>query len=221
MSEHVPDPEPLRAVESRRRIRSATGVDPAEVFDHEKIERGVRLLLEGIGLDPDSEELKRTPERVAQEFDEIFAGLLVDPVDVLTVVFEEGHDEMIMVRDIPLASMCEHHLLPFVGKAHIAYIPNEQGQITGLSKVARLVDVVAKRPNLQERLTTQIANTLVEALDPRGVLVVVEARHLCMDMRGVRMPGSQTVTSAIRGSFRADDRTRAEALALISGERNG
>jgi GTP cyclohydrolase IA len=216
LSEHEPvKPLPL----SRDRVRHVTGVDPATVFDHDKIEAGVRLLLEGIGLDPDSDELKRTPERVAREFDEIFAGLLVDPQDVLAVVFEEGHDEMVLVRDIPLQSVCEHHLLPFIGKAHVGYVPNSKGQITGLSKLARLVDVVAKRPNLQERLTTTIADVLERALEPRGVIVVVEARHLCMDMRGVRMPGSQTVTSAVRGIFRSDDRTRAEAFALVNGER--
>lgn len=215
MSEHVPPSYPA----SRERVRHITGVDPSTVFDHEKIERAVRLLLEAIGLDPDSDALRDTPARVAREYDEIFGGLLIEPRDVLTVMFEEGHDEMVMVRDIPLQSVCEHHLLPFIGKAHVAYIPNEKGQITGLSKLARLVDVVAKRPNLQERLTTTIADTLEETLDPRGVLVVIEARHLCMDMRGVRMPGSQTVTSTVRGIFRKDRRTRSEALALIHGER--
>ncbi|MBW3561335.1 MAG: GTP cyclohydrolase I FolE [Actinobacteria bacterium] len=205
---------------SRERVRQVTGVDPATVFDHDKIERAVRMLFEAIGEDPDREGLRDTPQRVAREYDEIFAGLLVDPGDVLTVVFEEGHDEMVMVRDIPLHSMCEHHLLPFVGRAHVAYIPNEKGQITGLSKIARLVDVIAKRPNLQERLTTTIADVLEERLEPRGVLVVVEAHHLCMDMRGVRKPGSQTVTSAVRGTIRSDPRTRAEAMALIHGDRS-
>lgn len=204
---------------SRERVRHATGVDPSQVFDHAKIERAVRMLFEAIGEDPDREGLVDTPARVAREYDEIFAGLLVDPGDVLTVVFEEGHDEMVMVRDIPLHSMCEHHLLPFVGRAHVAYIPNEKGQITGLSKIARLVDVVAKRPNLQERLTTTVADVLEERLEPRGALVVVEARHLCMDMRGVRKPGSETVTSTVRGIFRSDPRTRAEAMALIHGDR--
>ncbi|MFN2555838.1 MAG: GTP cyclohydrolase I FolE [Nitriliruptorales bacterium] len=189
------------------------------MFDHDKIKRGVRLILEGIGEDPDREGLRDTPERVAREYDEIFAGLLVDPRDVLAVVFEEDHDEMVMIRDIPIHSICEHHLLPFVGRAHVAYVPNTRGQITGLSKLARLVDVVAKRPTLQERMTTNIADTLVEMLEPRGVLVVVEARHYCMEMRGVRKPGSQTVTSAVRGLFRDDPRTRAEAMAFIGSPR--
>jgi GTP cyclohydrolase IA len=214
-----PAPEPPNGPRSRERIRHLTGVDPATAFDHDKIAQAVRLLFEAIGEDPDREGLAQTPERIARQYDEIFAGLLVDPRDVLTVVFEEdGHDEMVMVRDIPFHSLCEHHLLPFHGRAHVAYIPNERGQITGLSKLARLVDVVAKRPNVQERMTTVIADTIEDVLDPRGVLVVVEARHLCMDMRGVRLPGSQTVTSAVRGNFRADPRTRAEAMALIHGE---
>ncbi len=216
MSEHEPM---LPADHSRSRVRHITGVSPTGLFDHDKIKRGVRLILEGIGEDPDREGLRDTPERVAREFDEIFAGLLVDPGSVLAVVFEEGHDEMVMVRDIPVHSMCEHHLLPFVGRAHVAYVPNTRGQITGLSKLARLVDVVAKRPNLQERMTTDIADALVEKLEPRGVLVVVEARHYCMEMRGVRKPGSQTVTSAVRGLFRDDPRTRAEAMALIGSPR--
>ncbi|HEX2027566.1 MAG TPA: GTP cyclohydrolase I FolE [Nitriliruptorales bacterium] len=216
MSEHEPV---LPADHSRQRVRHITGVAPDQVFDHDKIKRAVRLLFEAVGEDPDREGLRDTPDRVARLYDEIFAGLLVDPEEVLTVVFEEGHDEMVMVRDIPLFSVCEHHLLPFSGRAHVAYIPNEKGQITGLSKIARLVDVVAKRPNLQERLTTTVADTLERKLQPRGVLVVVETRHLCMDMRGVRKPGSRMVTSAIRGTFRADPRTRAEAMALINAPR--
>lgn len=216
MSEHEPI---LRDDLPPSRVSHIPGPSPAPMFDHDKIKRGVRLILEGIGEDPDREGLRETPDRVAREYDEIFAGLLFDPRDVLTVVFEEGHDEMVMVRDIPLHSMCEHHLLPFVGRAHVAYIPNRRGQITGLSKLARLVDVIAKRPNLQERLTTDIADTLVEMLEPRGVLVVVEARHYCMEMRGVRKPGTQTVTSAVRGTFREDPRTRAEAMALVASPR--
>lgn len=200
-------------------MRHITGVEPVREFDHDKIRRAVRLLFEAIGEDPDREGLRETPDRVSREYDEIFAGLLIEPSDVLSVVFEEGHDEMVMVRDIPLHSMCEHHLLPFVGRAHVAYIPNERGQITGLSKIARLVDVVAKRPSLQERLTTSVADILEETLQPRGVLVVIEARHFCMEMRGVRKPGSETVTSAVRGIFRSDQRTRAEAMALIGGTR--
>jgi GTP cyclohydrolase I len=148
-------------------------------------------------------------------YEEIFAGIGADGASALDVVFEEGHDEMIMVRDIPLASVCEHHLIPFIGKAHVAYIPNKTGQITGLSKLARLVELLARRPQVQERLTTQIADAIEDALDPRGVLVVIEAEHLCMSMRGVRKPGSQTVTSAVRGSFRDNDATRAEAMGLI------
>jgi GTP cyclohydrolase IA len=201
------------------RIRVTTGLEPAALFDHDKIRTAVRLLFEGLGVDPDDLPVRDTPERVARMCDEIFAGLLVDPVDVLDVVFEEGHDELILERDIPFASMCEHHLVPFTGRAHVGYIPNTSGQITGLSKLARLVDVVAKRPNLQERMTTTIADTLVTALAPRGVIVVLEAEHLCMSMRGVRKPGAVTVTSAVRGSLRQDARTRAEAMMLIIGHR--
>ena len=169
-----------------------------------------------IGEDPERDGLVRTPQRVADMFVEIFAGVGVDPSEELRVVFEAGHDEMVMVRDIPLASICEHHLIPFIGRAHVAYIPNDKGQITGLSKLARLVDLVSKRPQVQERLTVQIADAIEEALDPRGVLVVVEAEHLCMSMRGVKKPGSETVTSAVRGMFRTNDATRAEAMGLIN-----
>lgn len=198
-----------------QRVRLVTGLEPRTTFDHDMIRRGVRLLLEGVGLDPDADRFARTPERVAQMYDEVFAGLLVDPADVVDVVFEEGHDELILVRDIPLASTCEHHLVPFVGRAHVGYIPNLQGQVTGLSKLVRLVDAVAKRPNLQERMTSTIADTLMRALSPRGVLIVVEAEHLCMTMRGVRKPGATTVTSAVRGRMRKDPRTRAEVMALL------
>lgn len=184
-------------------------------FDPEIIERAVGEILKAIGEDADREGLRRTPQRVAEMFNELFSGLHADPAAVLDVVFEAGHDEMIMVRDIPLYSMCEHHLIPFLGKAHVAYIPNLRGQITGLSKLARLVDVLARRPQVQERLTTQIADAIEQALDPRGVLVVIEAEHLCISMRGVRKPGSQTVTSAVRGMFRENDATRAEAMRLI------
>ncbi|MBW3665823.1 MAG: GTP cyclohydrolase I FolE [Actinobacteria bacterium] len=197
-------------------VRHVTGANARAVFDHDKIRTAVRMLFEAIGEDPDREGLRDTPDRVAREFDEIFAGLLVDPRDIVSVVFDEGHDEMVMQRDIPFASMCEHHLLPFVGRAHVAYIPNDKGQITGLSKLARLVDVLAKRPNLQERMTTRIADVLVEVLEPRGVMVVLEARHFCMEMRGVRKPGADTVTSTVRGIFRDDPRTRAEAMTLLS-----
>jgi GTP cyclohydrolase I len=184
-------------------------------FDRAAIVAAVRTILDGIGEDSGRDGLLRTPERVADMYEEIFAGLGKDPADELDVVFELDHDEMIMVRDISLASICEHHLIPFIGKAHVAYIPNESGQITGLSKLARLVDLLSKRPQVQERLTTQIADSIERALDPRGVLVVIEAEHLCMSMRGVRKPGSQTVTSAVRGIFRDNDATRAEAMGLI------
>ena len=176
----------------------------------------MRELLSAIGEDPAREGLRRTPERVAEMYEELFSGLGRDPVDELDVLFDEGHDEMIMVRDISLYSVCEHHLIPFLGHAHVAYIPNTKGCITGLSKIARLVDVLAKRPQVQERLTTQIADALEQALHPRGVLVVIEAEHLCMTMRGVRKPGSQTVTSTVRGMFRKSEATRAEAMNLIA-----
>jgi GTP cyclohydrolase I len=182
------------------------------VFDHDKIAQGVRLILEGIGDDPSRPGIADTPDRVASMYEEIFAGIDRDPAEVLTVVQGADHDEMVMVRDIPLYSQCEHHLLPFVGRAHVAYIPARDGRITGLSKIARVVDLLSKRPQVQERLTTQIAEALEGALEPRGVFVLIEAEHLCMTMRGVRKPGAQTVTSAVRGLFRSDARTRAEAL---------
>jgi GTP cyclohydrolase I len=185
-------------------------------LDRPAIQDAVRRILEAIGENPERDGLQRTPERVAEMYAEIFAGIDADPTEVLDIVFETDHDEMIMVRDIPLQSICEHHLIPFTGKAHVAYIPNTKGQITGLSKVARLVDLLARRPQVQERLTTQIADALEEALEPRGVLVVIEAEHLCMSMRGVRKPGSQTVTSAVRGMFRDNEATRAEAMGLIN-----
>jgi GTP cyclohydrolase IA len=183
--------------------------------DPQSVEEGVRLILEGIGEDVGRQGLKETPRRVAEMYQEIFAGLREDPEAVIDVTFDEGHDEMIMVRDIWMASLCEHHLIPFLGKAHVAYIPNRDGRITGLSKVARLVEVLARRPQVQERLTTQIAEFLERALSPRGVFVVIEAEHLCMSMRGVKKPGSITVTSAVRGVFKTDARTRAEAMGLI------
>lgn len=204
---------------SDERVRVLTGLRPTGVFDHDRIRQGVRLLLEGLGLDPEDPRLRGTPDRVARMYDEIFAGLLVEPTEVLDVVFEEHHDEIVLVRDIPFSSVCEHHLVPFVGRAHVGYLPNDAGQVTGLSKLARLVDVVAKRPGLQERITTTIADALVEALNPRGVLVVIEAEHFCMSMRGVRKPGAMTVTSAVRGMMRDDPSTRAEAMALVLGHR--
>lgn len=190
-------------------------------FDLDKVERGVRLILEGIGEDLERDGVRDTPARVARMWQEITTGLRGDPTEVLQVVFEEGHDEMVMVRDIPLYSVCEHHLIPFIGKAHVAYIPNEQGRLTGLSKLARLVDGLARRPQVQERLTAQIADALVERLDPRGAMVVIEAEHLCMSMRGVRKPGAITVTSAVRGQFRDAMSTRMEAMNLIGVTRLG
>jgi GTP cyclohydrolase I len=189
---------------------------PSPAYDADEVKDSVRRILAAIGEDPDREGLARTPERVAEMFSELFSGMGRDPTEELDVVFDAGHDEMIMVRDIPLWSTCEHHLIPFIGKAHVAYIPNTSGQITGLSKLARVVDVLARRPQVQERLTTQIADALEKALAPRGVLVVIEAEHLCMSMRGVRKPGSQTVTSAVRGMFRSNEATRAEAMNLIT-----
>ena len=187
----------------------------ADEFDAAKVEEGVRLILEGIGEDPGREGLKDTPHRVADMYREVFSGLHQDPEAVVDITFEAGHDEMIMVRDITLQSLCEHHLTAIVGRAHVAYIPGKDGRITGLSKLARLVDVLSRRPQVQERLTTEIADVLERALNPRGVFVVIEAEHFCMSMRGVRKPGSETVTSAVRGVFRRDPRTRAEALGLI------
>jgi GTP cyclohydrolase I len=184
-------------------------------IDRDKIQRAVRLIIEGIGDDPDREGVVDTPRRVADMYEEIFAGVGEDPVEAITVVPGADHDEMIMVKDIPLQSLCEHHLLVFNGRAHVAYIPNKDGRITGLSKIARVVDLYSKRLQVQERLTTQIADAIEQALEPRGVFVVIEAEHLCMTMRGVKKPGSMTVTSAVRGLFRSDERTRQEAIALI------
>jgi GTP cyclohydrolase I len=200
---------------SAARVEHVTGVAPAGVFDHAKIEEAVRMILEAIGEDPDRPGIADTPARVARAYDEVFAGLLIDPADVISVTFDEAHDEIVMMRDIPFHSMCEHHLVPFMGEAHVAYLPSKDGRITGLSKLARLVDVCAKRPGLQERMTTQIADALERALEPRGVLVVIEARHLCMEMRGIRKPGATTVTSTVRGIFRENEKTRAEAMALL------
>jgi GTP cyclohydrolase IA len=185
-------------------------------FDLPRIERAVREILLGIGEDPDREGLQDTPARVARAYAEQFVGLTQTPADVLTTVFDIGHDEMVIVKDIEMYGTCEHHLVPFIGVAHIGYIPNEKGQITGLSKLARLVDVYARRPQVQERMTCQVADALVDILEPRGVIVVIEAEHLCMAMRGVKKPGARTVTSAVRGAFR-DTVTRAEAMSLIYG----
>ncbi len=184
-------------------------------FDHEKVRRGVRLILEGVGEDPDREGLVETPARVADMYQEVLGGIGRDAGAELTVVKGADHDEMIMIRGIPMFSLCEHHLTPFSGVAHVAYLPNADGRITGLSKIARVVDVLSKRLQVQERLTTEIADALDRALEPKGVFVVLEAEHLCMTMRGVKKPGSVTVTSAVRGRFRSDARTRAEAMSLI------
>ncbi len=192
--------------------------DPTTItVDRPRIERAVREILVAIGEDPDRDGLLDTPARVARMYEEICSGLREEPSEHLRKVFEADHDEMVMVRDIPLYSLCEHHLVPFIGKAHVAYIPNMQGRITGLSKVARLVDGFARRPQVQERLTQQIAGALDDTLEPRGVLVVIEAEHLCMSMRGVRKPGSSTVTSAVHGVFRDNPASRMEAMQFITG----
>jgi GTP cyclohydrolase I len=190
--------------------------EPPGDFDYARVEAAVREILVAIGEDPDRDGLLDTPARVARAYAEMFRGLHQDPADVLTTTFELGHEEMVLVKDIELASMCEHHLVPFYGFAHVGYIPGPTGRIAGLSKLARLVDVYAKRPQVQERLTSQVANSLVELLAPAGVIVVIEAEHLCMTMRGVRKPGAKTVTSAVRGQLR-DATTRAEAMSLIIG----
>jgi len=185
-------------------------------IDEARIEKAVREILIAIGEDPERDGLQRTPERVAHMYTEIFGGLHENPADHLAVTFEADHDEMVMVRDISLLSSCEHHLTPFAGKAHVAYIPGLDGRITGISKIARLVDGFARRPQVQERLTTQIADALVEVLEPEGVLVMIEAEHFCMSMRGVKKPGALTVTSAVRGLFKTNPATRAEAMSLIT-----
>jgi GTP cyclohydrolase IA len=188
-------------------------------FDLPRIERAVREILLAVGEDPDRDGLRDTPARVARTYAEQFAGLGMHPGDVLTTVFDADHDEMVLVRDIELYSTCEHHLVPFFGRAHVGYIPNEKGQITGLSKLARLVDLYARRPQVQERMTSQIADALMDTLEPRGVVVIIEAEHLCMSMRGVRKPGAKTVTSAVRGCFLSSKSTRAEAMSLLTGNR--
>jgi GTP cyclohydrolase I len=191
----------------------------APEVDQARIQHAVREILLAIGEDPDRDGLLDTPARVARMYAEQFAGLRQQPEDVLTTVFDSQHDEIVLVRDIEMYSMCEHHLVPFFGKAHIGYIPNGKGEITGLSKLARLVDVYARRPQVQERMTCQVADALMRILEPTGVIVVIEAEHLCMSMRGVRKPGAKTVTSAVRGVFRDQARTRAEALSLLFGHR--
>jgi GTP cyclohydrolase IA len=192
--------------------------DEIPAFDHDRAAAAIRELLIAIGEDPEREGLRDTPDRVARAYAELTSGMRQLPSDVLTTTFDLGHDEMVLVRDIELWSMCEHHLVPFTGVAHVGYIPAESGKITGLSKLARLVDVYAKRPQVQERLTTQVADALVTALEARGVIVVIEAEHLCMTMRGVRKAGARTITSAVRGQMH-NAATRSEAMALISSNR--
>ena len=186
-------------------------------FDAARAEAAVRELLLAVGEDPDRPGLKKTPARVARAYAETFAGLVQDPRETLATTFAEDHDELVLVKDIPMYSTCEHHLVPFHGTAHVGYIPADDGRVTGLSKLARLVEVYARRPQVQERMTSQIADALDEVLKPRGVLVVIEAEHLCMAMRGIRKPGATTVTSAVRGQFRDSASTRSEAMSLILG----
>jgi GTP cyclohydrolase IA len=193
--------------------------DTGAVFDQARAEKAVRELLLAVGEDPDREGLQDTPARVARAYREMFAGLYTEPDSVLDRTFDEAHEEMVLVTDIPLYSVCEHHLAPFHGVAHVGYIPNAHGKVTGLSKLARLVDLYAKRPQLQERLTSQVADALDRKLKPRGVIVVIEAEHLCMSMRGIRKPGACTMTSAVRGLLQTSASTRAEALELIKGRR--
>jgi GTP cyclohydrolase I len=192
------------------------GEEPVGPYDADRVERAVREILIGIGENPDRDGLKDTPARVARAYAEIFAGMRQSAEDVLATTFDLGHEEMVLVKDIEVHSVCEHHLVPFHGVAHVGYIPSAEGRITGLSKLARLVDMYAKRPQVQERLTSQIADSLVKILRPRGAIVVMQCEHLCMSMRGIRKPGASTVTSAVRGSMR-DPATRAEAMSLIVG----
>ena len=186
------------------------------MIDKERIKAAVREILIGIGEDPDREGVLETPDRVARMCEEIFAGLHKDPKSVVKVFQEENHEEMVLVKNIPIYSVCEHHLLPFTGTAHVVYIP-KRGRVMGLSKLARIVDIIAKKPQLQERLSSEVANVIMESIDPLGVAVVVEAEHLCMTMRGIKKPGSKTVTSALRGNIKTDARTRAEVMALKNG----
>ena len=205
MSEVPAEPEDVR-------LRPADGVDV------DRAAAAVRELLLAVGEDPDRPGLKETPGRVARSYAEIFAGLWQDPGDILATTFDEDHDEFVLVKDIPMYSTCEHHLVPFHGVAHIGYIPGDDGRVTGLSKLARLVEVYARRPQVQERMTSQIADALADVLKPRGVIVVIEAEHLCMAMRGIRKPGASTVTSAVRGLFRDNVASRSEAMSLILGK---
>jgi GTP cyclohydrolase I len=183
-------------------------------MDKKKIAKAIKMVLEAVGEKPNRADLMGTPERVAQMYQEVLSGIKQDPARELEVLLSQGHDEIVLLKDIPLYSICEHHLLPFIGKVHLAYVP-QGNRVTGLSKLARVVDILAKRLQVQERLTTQIANVIMKKLRPKGVMVVIEAEHLCMSMRGVKKPGTITVTSAVRGIFRANSKTRAETLALI------
>ena len=210
---------PPVVTDQRSALADTVSTNGGARFDSARAEAAVRELLIAVGEDPDREGLRETPARVARAYKELLSGMRMSAEDVLTTTFDIGHDEMILVKDIELWSMCEHHLVPFTGKAHIGYIPNDSGRITGLSKLARLVDLYAKRPQVQERLTTQIADAMMRILEARGAIVVIEAEHLCMTMRGVRKPGSKTVTSAVRGSMH-NAATRNEAMSLImSGSR--
>jgi GTP cyclohydrolase I len=191
------------------------GTPVEQAVDLPRIEHAVREILIALGEDPDRDGLIKTPARVARAYAELFAGLRVDPSKVLKTTFEANHEEMVLVRDIEVMSLCEHHLLPFKGVAHIGYIPGSHGRITGLSKLARLVEVYARRPQVQERLTSQIASMLMSQLDPRGAIVVLECEHMCMEMRGIRKAGARTITSAVRGAFQTDGKVRAEAMSLI------
>ena len=217
----MPDVDGHAAVDGResagaRAVALADGRVRLE-FDHARAEAAIRELLLAVGENPDREGLRETPSRVARAYAEIFAGLYADPDAVLDKTFDENHRELVLVRDIPVSSICEHHLLPFAGVAHVGYIPSTSGHVTGLSKIARLVDLYARRPQVQERITAQVADALVRKLDPQGVLVVIDAEHLCMSMRGVRKAGSRTTTSAVRGLFQTSPSSRAEAMSLIRG----
>ncbi|MCY1142564.1 GTP cyclohydrolase I FolE [Actinoplanes sp. Pm04-4] len=212
----ISDDDELDYLAARLVDGKLTGAPVEQAVDLGRIEKAVREILIAIGEDPDRDGLERTPARVARAYAELFAGLRVDPAEVLKTSFEADHEEMVLVRDIEVMSMCEHHLLPFKGVAHIGYIPGPNGRITGLSKLARLVEVYARRPQVQERLTSQIADLLMEKLDARGAIVVLECEHLCMEMRGIRKVGARTVTSAVRGAYQTDAKVRAEAMALIN-----
>jgi GTP cyclohydrolase I len=190
--------------------------DQIVAIDHQKVEDAVRMILEAIEEDPEREGLLDTPKRVARMYEEVFQGLNQDPKQYFSTIFGEDHEELVLVKDIPFFSMCEHHLIPFFGAAHVGYIP-KGGKVTGLSKLARAVEAVSRRPQLQERITSTVAESLVETLDPHGVIVVVEAEHMCMTMRGVKKPGSKTITSAVRGVFEQDPSSRAEVFSLING----